>query len=42
MAKGGVTNKQLRQLGRSLAKVANQKKPVRTVPKNEVKVNKNG
>jgi hypothetical protein len=42
MAKGGKTNEQMKKLGRNLAKVANQKKPVRTVPKNEVKVNNNG
>lgn len=42
MAKGGKTNAQMKKLGRNLAKVANQKKPVRTVPTNEVKVNKNG
>ena len=32
MAKGGKTNEQMKQLGRCLAKVANQKKPVRKVP----------
>ncbi len=32
MAKGGKTNEQMKQLGRGLAKVANQKKPVRKVP----------
>lgn len=42
MAKGGKTNEQMLKLGRNRAKIANQKKPVRTVPKNEVKVNKNG
>ncbi len=30
-AKGGKTNMQMRQLGRNLAKVANQKKSVRKV-----------
>lgn len=33
MAKGGKTNMQMRQLGRNLAKVANQKKTVRSVRK---------
>ena len=33
MAKGGKTNAQMKQLGRGLAKVANQKKSVRAVPK---------
>jgi hypothetical protein len=42
MAKGGVTSEQRKKLGRNLAKIANQKKPVRTVPTNEVKVVKNG
>ena len=42
MAKGGKTNEQMAKLGRNLAKVANQKSSVRSVPKNEVKVNKNG
>lgn len=32
-AKGGKTNMQMRQLGRNLAKVANQKKTVRSVRK---------
>lgn len=32
-AKGGKTNLQMKQLGRGLAKVANQKKSVRSVPK---------
>ena len=32
-AQGGKTNMQMRQLGRNLAKVANQKKPVRSVRK---------
>ena len=31
LAKGGKTNEQMRQLGRGLAKVANQKKSVRKV-----------
>ena len=35
-AKGGKTNMQMRQLGRNLAKVANQKKTVRKVPKSGV------
>lgn len=42
MAKGGVTNKQLKQLGRGLAKVANQKRAVRKVQKDMGKVVKNG
>ena len=42
MAKGGITNKQLKQLGRGLAKVANQKRAVRKVRKDEGKVVKNG
>jgi hypothetical protein len=33
LAKGGKTNMQMRQLGRNLAKVANQKKTVRSVRK---------
>lgn len=33
LAQGGKTNMQMRQLGRNLAKVANQKKPVRSVRK---------
>jgi hypothetical protein len=32
MAKGGKTNEQMKELGRNLAKVANQKKTVRSVP----------
>ena len=36
LAKGGKTNAQMRQLGRGLAKVANQKKSVRKVPKSGV------
>ena len=36
LAKGGKTNMQMRQLGRNLAKVANQKKTVRKVPKSGV------
>jgi hypothetical protein len=35
-AKGGKTNLQMKQLGRGLAKVANQKKSVRSVPKSGV------
>jgi hypothetical protein len=35
-AKGGKTNLQMKQLGRGLAKVANQKKTVRSVPKSGV------
>jgi hypothetical protein len=42
MAKGGKTNEQMLKLGRNLAKIANQKSSVRSVPKNEVKVVKNG
>ena len=33
LAKGGKTNMQMREMGRKLAKVANQKKTVRKVPK---------
>jgi len=36
LAKGGKTNMQMRQLGRNLAKVANQKKTVRSVRKTGV------
>ena len=36
LAKGGKTNEQMRQLGRNLAKVANQKKSVRKVPKSGI------
>jgi len=36
LAKGGKTNLQMKQLGRGLAKVANQKKSVRSVPKSGV------
>lgn len=42
MAKGGKTNSQMLKLGRNLAKVANQKKAVRSVTKDMGKVNKNG
>lgn len=42
MAKGGKTNEQMKKLGRNLAKVANQKRTVRSVPTNKVKVVKNG
>ena len=35
-AKGGKTNLQMKQMGRGLAKVANQKKSVRSVPKSGV------
>jgi hypothetical protein len=42
MAKGGKTSEQMLKMGRNLAKVANQKKSVRSVPRNEVKVVKNG
>ena len=42
MAKGGKTNEQMLKLGRNLAKVANQKRAVRSVSSNEVKVVKNG
>lgn len=35
-AKGGKTNSQMRSMGRNLAKVANQKKTVRSVPKSGV------
>lgn len=33
LAKGGKTNAQMKAMGRGLAKVANQMKPVRKVPK---------
>lgn len=36
LAKGGKTNAQMKALGRGLAKVANQKKSVRSVPKSGV------
>ena len=36
LAKGGKTNLQMKQLGRGLAKVANQKKSVRSVPKSGI------
>ena len=36
LAKGGKTNLQMKQLGRNLAKVANQKKSVRKVPKSGI------
>jgi hypothetical protein len=42
MAKGGKTSEQMLKMGRNLAKVANQKRSVRSVPKHEVKVVKNG
>jgi hypothetical protein len=42
MAKGGKTNEQMLKMGRNLAKIANQKKQVRSVPKNSEKVDKNG
>lgn len=42
MAKGGKTNAQMKKLGRNLAKVANQNKEVRKVPKDMGKVVKNG
>lgn len=42
MAKGGKTNEQMKRLGRNLAKVANQKREVRKVPKDMGKVVKNG
>ena len=42
MAKGGKTNKQMLNLGRNLAKIANQKHPVRSVTKDMGKVVKNG
>ncbi len=42
LAKGGKTNMQMKTMGRNLAKVANQKKTVRSVTKNMGKVNKNG
>lgn len=35
-AKGGKTNLQMRSMGRNLAKVANQKKSVRSVPKSGI------
>jgi hypothetical protein len=36
MAKGGKTNAQMKTMGRGLAKVANQKKSVRSVPKSGI------
>lgn len=36
LAKGGKTNLQMKQLGRGMAKVANQKKLVRAVPKSGI------
>ena len=33
LAKGGKTNAQMKAMGRGLAKVANQKKSIRSVPK---------
>jgi hypothetical protein len=42
MAKGGKTNEQMLKLGRNLAKIANQKKAVRSVRADMGKVNKNG
>ena len=36
LAKGGKTNAQMKALGRNLAKVANQKKSVRKVPKSGI------
>lgn len=42
MAKGGKTNEQMKKLGRNLAKIANQKREVRKVPKDMGKVVKNG
>lgn len=33
LAKGGKTNAQMKDMGRNLAKIANQKKSVRSVPK---------
>jgi hypothetical protein len=35
-AKGGKTNLQMKSMGRGLAKVANQKKSVRSVPKSGI------
>ena len=35
-AKGGKTNLQMKQMGRGLAKVANQKNSVRSVPKSGI------
>lgn len=36
LAKGGKTNTQMKQMGRNLAKVANQKKSVRSVRKSGI------
>ena len=36
LAKGGKTNAQMKTMGRGLAKVANQKKSVRSVPKSGI------
>jgi hypothetical protein len=35
-ARGGKTNMQMKSMGRGLAKVANQKKSVRSVPKSGI------
>ncbi len=42
LAKGGKTNAQMKAMGRNLAKIANQKKSVRSVRKDMGKVNRNG
>ena len=36
LAKGGKTNQQMLKMGRNLAKIANQKKSVRKVPKSGI------
>ena len=36
MRAGGKTNEEMKRLGRGLAKVANQKSPVRKVPKSGI------
>lgn len=36
MAKGGKTNAQMKAMGRNMAKIANQKKPMRSVTKKGV------
>lgn len=42
LAKGGKTNMQMKQMGRNLAKIANQNKKTRSVRKDMGKVVRNG
>lgn len=42
LAKGGKTNAQMKQMGRNLAKIANQNKKTRSVRKDMGKVVRNG